>query len=155
MVIKTGRYGRFLACSNFPKCRNTKPLENGQPAPEPELLDEKCPECGSALAKKRSRYGAFIGCSNYPKCKYIKNSAEQTNIACPQCGEGKIVGRRGRGRKFFYACDQYPKCKFILWGKPTGEHCRHCNALLIQQAKEIICSNKECPTSKKDKSDNG
>lgn len=149
MVIKTGRFGRFLACSNYPKCRNGKPLENGK-ATEPELLEEKCPECGSALTKKRGRYGAFIGCSNYPNCKYIKNAGGQTNIVCPQCGVGKIVSRRGRGRKFFFACDQYPKCKFILWGKPTGEHCKTCDSLMIQKGDKTVCGNAKCETNKKE-----
>ncbi|MBI5077224.1 type I DNA topoisomerase [Candidatus Falkowbacteria bacterium] len=154
MVIKTGRFGRFLACSNYPKCRNAKPLENGK-AVEPELLEEKCPECGSALTKKRGRYGAFIGCSNYPNCKYIKNSGEQTNIVCPKCEIGKIVSRRGRrqggtsrGGKVFYACDNYPKCKFILWGRPTGERCPTCDSLMIQKGEATVCGNADCATNK-------
>lgn len=144
MVIKTGRYGRFLACSAFPTCRNAKPL-NGENAGQLELTDEKCPECGANLARRRSRYGQFLGCSNYPKCKYIKkNEQTETGVACPQCGNGKLVAKRGKSRKIFYACDQYPQCKFILWGKPTGEHCPLCQSLMIEKAGKTVCSNAEC-----------
>ncbi|MBU1132250.1 type I DNA topoisomerase, partial [Patescibacteria group bacterium] len=80
MVIKLGRYGKFLACSNYPECKNTKNI-SGQPGKEPaelELSDEKCELCGAPLAQKVGRYGKFLGCSKYPECKYIKKFSQKT-----------------------------------------------------------------------------
>lgn len=150
MVIKTGRYGRFLACSNYPDCKNTRNLaeeskdENGEVVP-PTTLDEKCPDCGAGLVEKSGRYGKFIGCSNYPECKYIKKKEYGTGVTCPQCGTGEIVSRFSKARKQFYACNNYPKCKFVLWNRPTGEKCPKCNSLLIIAGKDKTkCSNPDC-----------
>jgi len=72
MVIRTGRRGRFIACSGFPKCRNTKPLP-GEEKEQPQIeTDEKCELCGKPMAVKRGRYGFFLGCTGYPECKGIK-----------------------------------------------------------------------------------
>jgi len=151
MVIKTGRYGRFYACSNYPECKNTKniakevvPGETPTESQEENKLEEKCPECGSALQIKRGKFGKFIGCSNYPNCKYIKSFSQKTGIACPECKTGEIVSRKGR-RGIFYGCSKYPNCKFTLWGKPTGEKCPKCSSLLVYGPKETIkCSKKDC-----------
>ncbi|HMB26326.1 MAG TPA: type I DNA topoisomerase, partial [Patescibacteria group bacterium] len=149
MIIKTGRYGRFLACSNYPECKNTKPLPGQeQERPEPELVDEKCPECNAPLVKKTGRYGPFLGCSNYPECKYIKSYSQKTGVTCPKCEQGEMVSRRGKGGRSFYACDRYPKCKFVLWGKPTGKKCKVCGSLIIQKGKAEVCSNSKCTTDK-------
>ncbi len=126
MVIKVGRYGRFLACSNYPKCKNAKKINSAGEAvvkEPPKLLDEKCPECGANLVLRKSRYGEFKGCSAYPKCKYIKQEAAvDLNLKCPKCKTGNILAKRSR-KGTFYGCDQYPKCDFAFWGKPTGELC--------------------------------
>ncbi len=153
MVIKVGRFGRFLACTGYPDCKNTKPLngENGEPAAAPEKTGEKCPDCGSELVKRKGRYGEFIGCSNYPTCKYIKKQASQAFGTCPQCGKGKIVAKRSK-RGIFYACDQYPDCRFALWGKPMisegksePEKCPDCGSILVYGPKDTIkCSAKGC-----------
>jgi DNA topoisomerase-1 len=118
MVIKTGRFGRFLACTGFPECKNTKQL-NGQngAAVEEEKLDEKCPNCGSPMVYKTGRFGRFIACSNYPKCKTTKQILKPVGIKCPECQAGEVVMRRAKGRTFF-GCSRYPECKFISWKKP-------------------------------------
>ncbi|HCC23270.1 TPA: type I DNA topoisomerase [Candidatus Falkowbacteria bacterium] len=153
MVIKTGRYGRFMACSNYPECRNTKNIDsegNEVAKPEPEATGEKCPDCDHPLVERVGRYGKFIGCSNYPECKYIQKKDYGTGVKCPDCGEGEIVSRRSRGGKIFYGCNGYPKCKFTLWQRPTGESCQECKALMIYAAKDKPkCSNAECSTNKK------
>ncbi len=70
LVYRNGRYGKFIACNNFPKCRYNRPLEEKE---APELTGEKCPDCGSDLIRRKSRYGTyFTGCSSFPKCRYIK-----------------------------------------------------------------------------------
>ena len=160
MIIKTGRYGKFLACSAFPDCKNIKALpgadkdKNGQAdSKEVEELKKKykgeiCEKCGSAMVIKVGKFGPFLACSAYPKCKNLKNingGNNGTGIKCPVCGEGEIVQKRSR-RGIFYACNQYPTCKTAFWGKPTGEKCPDCDSLLVEDAKkgEVKCSNKDC-----------
>ena len=117
MVIKLGRFGKFLACTGFPQCKNTKPLNSdGEPAEE-EKLDEKCPNCGQPMIYKHGRYGKFIACSNYPECKTTKQILNTIGLKCPECQEGEVVRRRGK-RGFFYGCSRYPECKFVSWQKP-------------------------------------
>ncbi|MDP2709321.1 MAG: type I DNA topoisomerase [bacterium] len=160
MIIKTGRYGKFLACSAFPDCKNIKGMpgadkdKNGQAdSEEIKELKEKykaeiCEKCGSPMAIKIGRFGPFLACTGYPKCKNLKNingGASSTGITCPVCGQGEIVQKRSK-RGLFYACNQYPACKTAFWGKPTGEKCPDCGSLLIEDAKkgEVKCSNKDC-----------
>ena len=149
MVKKLGRFGKFLACSNYPDCRNTKPLdENGKPE-EPEKIDKKCDKCGKPMIVKNGRYGKFIACSGYPDCKNIVNIEDKTGVKCPQCNEGDIVAKRSRKGKVFFACNKYPDCKFALWSKPTGDKCPDCDSLLVYGAKDTArCSNKECKYQK-------
>jgi DNA topoisomerase-1 len=147
MVKKVGRFGAFLACSGYPECKNTKPLDGEQA--EPEVTDEKCPECGKPLVVRHGRYGAFLACSGYPKCKYIKKSEKGTGVKCPECQEGELVSRRTKRGKIFYGCNRYPKCQFALWQRPTGEKCPECGSMLVQKNKKTVaCSKKECEYSK-------
>lgn len=152
MIIKMSRYGKFLACTGFPDCRNTKSLdENGQVVEETkeekadEKTDIKCEKCGSEMIIKTGRFGRFLACSAYPKCKNTKALDQDTGVKCPQCGKGSIVAKKTKSRKTFYACDQYPKCRFALWAKPTGKKCEKCGSLMVNagEGKEK-CSNKEC-----------
>lgn len=154
MVIKTGRYGKFLACSNFPECRNIRSLKGKIESPKDESrlkeLEQKyqgevCEKCGSPMAVKNGKFGPFLGCSAYPKCKTIKNISDdgQPEMACPKCQEGKIVKKFSR-RGAFYACSNYPHCKNAYWGRPTGDKCPDCGALLIDDKGQIKCSEKGC-----------
>ncbi len=143
MVIKFGRYGKFMACSNFPKCKNTKQINNGENEESQEDLGT-CPECGKDLIRKRSRYGTFVACSGYPECKYIQNNNKSLNIKCPECGEGEIVAKTTRRKKVFYACSRYPDCRFAVWDKPIDKKCPKCSSILVEGKKAIRCSNKEC-----------
>lgn len=89
MVIKSGRFGKFLACPGYPECKNTKPL------PEDEVK-EPCPKCGGKLVKKISKKGKkFYGCSNYPECDFAAPGIP-TGEKCPECGSYIISGIRGR-----------------------------------------------------------
>lgn len=162
MIIKTGRYGKFYACSAYPECKNIKGMNsdgNGAAAPaekseEIKALEEKyrgevCEKCGSPMAVKVGRYGPFLACTGYPKCKNLKNiqgekgGNSSTGVKCPVCGEGEIVAKHSR-RGVFYACNQYPKCRNAYNSKPTGEKCADCGALMIESAKGPKCSNKDC-----------
>ena len=152
MIIKTGRFGRFMACSGYPECKNTKPLPGTEGDLPAETTDEKCELCGSPLALKRGRFGKFWSCSPYPECKFIKKIQKTIGVKCPQCKEGDIVMKRSKRGRTFYACNRYPACKLALWGKPTGSPCTVCDASLVYGAKDTIqCSNKECPSKKKSK----
>jgi len=160
MLIKLGRFGKFMACSGYPECKNTKPIAgagNGKSAEENEAqakqlaeIQEKykdimCEKCGSPMVIKFGRFGPFLSCSRYPECKAIKNIENSTGVKCPQCGKGDIVAKRSRYGKTFYSCNQYPDCKYALWSKPTGEKCPECKSLLLFGAKGTVrCSNKEC-----------
>ena len=116
LVIRQGRYGDFMACSGYPKCRFTKTL----PEEESKALagQEKCDKCGKPMTLKHSRYGDFLACTGYPKCKNIKPILKSTGAKCPKCG-GEIVERRTRRGKLFYGCSNYPKCDFATWQRPA------------------------------------
>jgi DNA topoisomerase-1 len=116
LVRKASRFGPFMGCSRYPKCKFRRALTPDGELPQPKLLEEKCPECGRPLQLRTGRYGEFIGCSGYPECKYIKRDAAQseaklTGEKCPQCGEGQLVERTGRYGPFV-ACSRYPECKY-------------------------------------------
>ena len=152
MVIKTSRYGKFLACTGFPNCRNTKQInsESGQveknkPREEPEKTDLKCEKCGEPMLIRQGKFGKFYACSGFPKCRNTKALDQDTGVECPKCGKGKIVAKKTKSRKTFYACDQYPACKFAVWSRPTGEKCKKCKSLMVNAGKdESKCSNKDC-----------
>lgn len=98
-----------------------------------EILDEKCPKCGSALAIKHGRNGKFIGCTNFPACDFTKSIVKTTGVECPKCHKGEIVEKVSKKGKRFYACNNYPDCDYALWDPPTGEKCPECGDLLIHK----------------------
>ena len=129
MVIKLGRSGRFLACSGFPDCRHTEPLNSdGKTPEEPVYSEETCAKCGSPMLIKTGRYGKFLACSGYPQCKNIQplEKPKSLDISCPQCGEGEMMEKKSRYGKVFYSCNRYPKCKYALWNPPKAEPCPKC-----------------------------
>lgn len=127
MVIKWGRFGRFLACTGYPECKNTKQIKkDGEIAEtiEPEPTGEDCPKCGKPLLRRTGRFGPFIGCSGYPDCRYIQ--PKTTGVKCPECGKGELVEKRTRKGRTFFSCDQYPDCKFATWKPPLPIACPEC-----------------------------
>lgn len=147
MVIRWGRHGRFMACSTYPECKNTRPLEGEGEAPVEEATDEKCPKCSSDMVIKSGRFGKFMACTKYPECKTTK--AIPTGMKCPEDG-GDVVERRTKRGKTFWGCGNYPKCKFASWSKPLMEDCPQCDAkyLVLKRSKNgdefKACENKEC-----------
>jgi DNA topoisomerase-1 len=147
MVIRWGRHGRFMACSGYPECKNTRPLEGEKPAAASVETEEKCPKCGAPMVLKSGRFGKFLACSKYPECKTTKPLA--TGIKCPVDG-GDIVERRSRKGKVFWSCSNYPKCKFATWYKPVPRQCPKCGALVLGEKRNktgelvLVCLNKEC-----------
>lgn len=151
MIIKMGRFGKFLACSNYPECKNTKNIvstdgKDGKiETEEPEKTDEKCKECGAPMVFKHGRYGKFLGCSKYPDCKYIKPILKKTGVKCPECGKGDIIERKSKRGRVFYGCSAYPDCKTAFWAKPVDKKCPECGKLLMFGPKGTLkCSNKDC-----------
>lgn len=129
LLLRKGRYGEFIACSNFPKCKYTKNV-NGEEPEKPEETDEVCEKCGSPMVIKNSKRGKFLACSAYPKCKNAKSLTplKEITVPCPECG-GKLQEREGRRGKFF-GCINYPKCKFIANFEPVDKKCPECNYLM-------------------------
>ncbi len=148
MVLKRGRFGQFMACSEYPDCKNAHPLGQGQKIPDVQL-NEICPKCnaGRHLVKRNGRYGEFISCSGYPDCKYIKQNF--IGVHCPDCADGEIVEKRSKRGSNFYGCANYPKCNFTSAAKPIAEKCPKCgNPYLVEKnlksGPEVQCPNKEC-----------
>ena len=155
MIVKTGRFGKFAACPNYPKCRNTKQLGGDQKKARPavektapekeekplELAPFKCDKCGADMVLRNGRFGAFYACVNYPKCRFTKPKASSTIEAkCPKCG-GDIVAKRGKNKSQFYSCSNYPKCDFSSWDFPLNEKCPECGSMLYKKkGKEtVVC----------------
>ncbi|MBN2572140.1 MAG: type I DNA topoisomerase [Ignavibacteriales bacterium] len=121
MELKIGRFGRFLACTAYPKCKNIISLKDLVEKTEPEYTGETCPKCGNRLVYRSGRYGKFIGCEKYPECDYVEKIKDEIGIKCPKCGEGQVVRRRSKRGKFFYGCSRYPDCDFVSWTKPEDD----------------------------------
>ncbi len=160
MIRKSGRYGKFLACSSYPECSNIK-SENE------EVSDVKCDKCGALMVYKTGKFGKFLTCPNYPNCSNIKPlDEEETDEKCEKCG-GEMVIKKGkfgkymqcksckatksmtekvgvcprckrpaqklmsRGGKVYYGCSGYPECNFMSWDLPTGETCPKCGGYIV------------------------
>ncbi|MEG8947399.1 type I DNA topoisomerase [Rosettibacter firmus] len=121
MEIKIGRYGKFLACTNYPECKNIKSLKelNNDNNNEPQFTGETCPKCGARTVFREGKFGRFIGCEKYPECDYTK--VITTGIQCPKCKEGELTTRRTKKGKLFYSCSRYPDCDYATWKLPKSE----------------------------------
>ncbi len=129
LIERRGRFGKFIACSNYPDCRYTRDLSGGVRA-EDEPTNEVCPTCGRPMVVKHGRFGKFIACSGYPECKTTKPVT--LGIACPETGcSGELVERRSKRGRTFYGCSAYPACKFVLWQRPVTEPCPKCGAPFV------------------------
>jgi len=133
MVIKNGRFGKFIACSGYPECKNAKPINKGETAEE--KTGEDCPTCGKAMVIKSGRFGKFIACTDYPKCKTTKQILKKIGVACPKCGRD-IVQRRSKKKRTFYGCSGYPDCDFTSNVKPISNPCPQCRGLLAMSGKD-------------------
>ena len=118
MVIRKSKYGTFAACSNYPKCKNTKSLETEEKKKKvqktaPEETDRICPDCGGQLVIRTSKNGKFYACKNFPACKFTESYTEKTDAKCPECGSEmvKLIGMKNRP---YYRCSNYPDCKYTV-----------------------------------------
>ena len=151
MIVKMSRYGKYLACPNFPECKNTKPYGKGDG--KEEVSDIPCDECGEKMVYRQGPYGRYLKC---PGCGANKAIVVDTGIVCPKCHEGHLVRRRSRRGRYFYGCNQYPRCDMALWDEPVDQFCNTCGAIMVKKTyknkgEKILCSNPECPTHPKKK----
>jgi DNA topoisomerase I len=163
--MRFGRYGPFIACSNYPDCKYTRNLEepaaaasngDGTGAATAEEEIPPCENCGRPMALKRSRFGTFYGCTGYPECKNIRKIGPKaeppkpTGVPCPECGKGEIEEKRSRRGKTFWSCNRYPDCKFSLWKKPVSRDCPQCGATFLLEkvtkkaGTQYVCNTEGC-----------
>ena len=135
MVIKWGKLGSFLACSNYPACKNTQDFKKddlGKIHIVPkEFTDKKCETCGNPMVIKSGKFGKFLACSDYPNCKFTQ--AISLGIQCPECKEGELCQRQSRYRRLFYSCNRWPKCTFATWDKPLAKPCPQCKFPILTE----------------------
>ena len=153
MLRRNGKFGKYLACSNYPECKNI--ISESQE----EISSVRCPKCGENMVVKSGKFGKFLACPSYPDCKSTMSmpSDEEPKLVgkCPECGAAMTVRKSKRG-KVYYSCLGYPDCKFMSWDIPTGEKCPTCQSALVTTARGgVKCSNKDCSyrvkTEKQDK----
>ncbi len=133
LLVKMSRYGKFLACSAYPKCKYTKPLGLSESDQKLEAEALPCEKCGAKMVIKKGRFGSFLACSNYPKCKNIRSLAKNNiDVVCPKCGKGKFAQKRSKRGKIFYGCDRYPECDLAVWNEPTDKKCEVCGFILTK-----------------------
>lgn len=142
LVIRKSRYGEFIGCSGYPKCKYIKreatniANENITPSQENGV----CEKCGKPMVKKIGKKGEFLACSGYPQCKNAKSlqgekkeASTVVGVACPICQQESIVQRISR-RGVFYGCKNYPKCKFVSPLKPTNTKCQKCGGTMGEKS---------------------
>jgi DNA topoisomerase I len=138
MVIKWGKLGSFLACSNYPECKNTQDFkkdDQGKIVIIPkEFTDKKCEKCANPMVIKTGKFGKFLACSDYPNCKFT--AAITMGIDCPLCKDtlhGEMTQKQSRYRRIFYSCNKWPNCNFALWDKPLVKECPQCKFPLLTE----------------------
>ncbi len=163
MIVKNGRFGKFAACPNYPKCRNTKPLvekklddekkaeatEKKSESKQPQIADFKCEKCGGDMVLRTGKFGSFYACANYPTCKYTKQRTKNIDVPCPECG-AKVVVKYSRSRTVFYGCERYPECNFSSWDMPVAEKCPDCGKTLFHKKgkSQLVCHDEKCGFTK-------
>jgi len=127
-MIKWGRNGQFLACSNYPDCNSTndfkKDLEGNIHILPKNWFHDPCPTCNKKLEVKKGKYGRFVRCEDYPQCDTTLPYTLPIN--CPECKKGKFAEKKSRYGKIFYGCTSYPDCETALWSRPYKYDCPSC-----------------------------
>jgi len=151
MLLRGGRFGPFLGCSDYPECKTVLNIsKDGVPFPKDRESEEKCPKCGTAMTIKHGPYGEYLQCSN-ELCKHRMTLLKTIGVKCPKEGcEGEVIEKRSRRGKTFYGCSMWSKtkCDSAFWARPVPVKCPECNSLLTikstVKSTQVICSNKEC-----------
>jgi len=155
VIVKYGKSGSFLGCSNYPTCQYTRPIVEHERIENNILAGTECPLCNNNLAVKQGRYGMFIGCTNYPECQHIEETHHQddVNVACPKCQKngksGELFEKTNRYGKTFYSCNNYPKCKYVLNHPPITQPCPECDSTVLVKrqmanGEVLFCPEKKC-----------
>ncbi len=146
MVIKWGRRGEFLACTNYPECKYTREFTKDPDGTiklqKLEVTGELCTTCGSQMIIKSGRFGKFLACSQYPNCKTTR--AVSTGVTCPQCG-GNVTEKRTKKGRVFYGCSKYPSCTFASWDRLVKEACPKCGSPSLIAKSNKTATTLKCP----------
>lgn len=147
LVIKTGKSGPFLGCSDYPQCHYVRAFHQHDNTTVKVLEREVCPQCAAPLAVKNGRYGMFIGCTAYPDCGFVVHEevVDAESICCPACHTGQLVERLSKYGKAFWGCNRYPDCSFLVNEQPTVGRCQFCDfGMLVQKRGLLYCAAKRC-----------
>jgi DNA topoisomerase-1 len=154
MVKKFGRRGPFFACSGYPECKFTRPIEEPQADALADVIaDQKCDACGAPMRIKEGRFGRFLACTKYPECKSTKPL--EIGVECPSegCG-GSLVERRAKSGREFFACNRYPECKFATSDQPVKRKCPECGyPVMVQKATKKADTTMKCLRCKHEESE--
>ncbi len=156
LIVRWGRYGRFVSCDRFPKCKYMEKLGGEQQEKkEPEKTGRSCPTCEKGeLLVREGRNGRFLGCSRYPKCRHTEElpgeegkrkrpDLPEVSLSCPRegCG-GEVVAKRTRRGKLFFSCTNWKakKCPVAYWDEPVPRACPACEyPYLTIKGKNLVC----------------
>ncbi|MCB0279236.1 MAG: type I DNA topoisomerase, partial [Calditrichaeota bacterium] len=149
MIIKMSRNGKFLACSGYPDCKNTKPIGSDGKTQEVEVSEYRCEKDNGRMLVKTGPYGKYLACENYPECKSTRPIP--SGISCPKCGDGEVQGRRSRKGRIFYGCTNYPNCDFISWNPIANQDCPNKDSnYMIKKFTKAKGEHLQCPVCKEE-----
>lgn len=151
LIVKIGKYGKYLACPNYPTCKNIKSYQTE--TGEEEKSEITCEKCKTFMVYRQGPYGRYLKC---PECGENKAIVIDTGITCPTCQKGSLIRRRSKRGRYFYGCNRYPECHMALWDEPVNQFCSTCGSIMVKrtyksQGEKVFCSNMECPTRPKRK----
>lgn len=151
LIVKIGKYGKYLACPNYPTCKNIKSYQTE--TGEEEKSEIPCEKCKTFMVYRQGPYGRYLKC---PECGENKAIVIDTGITCPTCQKGSLIRRRSKRGRYFYGCNRYPECHMALWDEPVNQFCSTCGSIMVKrtyksQDEKVFCSNMECPTCPKRK----
>ena len=151
LIVKIGKYGKYLACPNYPTCKNIKSYQTE--TGEEEKSEILCEKCKTFMVYRQGPYGRYLKC---PECGENKAIVIDTGITCPTCQKGGLIRRRSKRGRYFYGCNRYPECHMALWDEPVNQFCSTCGSIMVKrtyksQGEKVFCSNMECPTRPKRK----
>lgn len=151
LIVKIGKYGKYLACPNYPTCKNIKSYQTE--TGEEEKSEIPCDKCKTFMVYRQGPYGRYLKC---PECGENKAIVIDTGIICPTCQKGSLIRRRSKRGRYFYGCNRYPECHMALWDEPVNQFCSTCGSIMVKrtyksQGEKVFCSNMECPTRPKRK----
>ena len=147
-VKKWGSNGRFMACSGYPKCKNTKPLPEDQ-AKIIESTNIICKRCNAPMVMKGGKFGNFLGCSTYPNCTHTQPMS--IGMDCPKCKVGYVIERKTKRKRNFYGCSSYPDCDFASWDKPIPTECSSCkHSYIVKKYSQKKGEYLKCPECKEE-----